>query len=100
MLINAGGASVGESKRIIISLPDTLLKEVDAIVSIEKRNRSEFIREAMKLYIREKRKVEMRESLKRGYTEMANINLALAESAFSADFNSLDLYEATLSESE
>ena len=31
-----------------------------------------------------KRKVEMRESLKKGYTEMANINLALAESAFSA----------------
>jgi CopG family transcriptional regulator/antitoxin EndoAI len=99
-LKNVGGAIVGESKRIIISLPDTLLKEVDDIVCIEKRNRSEFIREAMKVYIREKRKVEMRETLKKGYTEMANINLALAESAFSADFRSLDLYEAILSESE
>ena len=54
----------------------------------------------MKVYIRERRKIEMRETLKRGYTEMANINLTLAESAFSADFCSLDLYEAILSESE
>ena len=88
---------MGESK-VIVSLPDTLLKKSD-IVYMEKKNRSEFIREAMKLYSR-KRKVEMRESLKKGYTEMANINLALAESAFSADFHSLDLYEAILSESE
>lgn len=95
-----GGADVGELKRIIISLPDSLLKEVDSIVHIEKKNRSEFIREAMRLYIREKRKVEMRETLKQGYTEMANINLALAESAFSADFCSLDLCEAALLESE
>ncbi|MCR1898500.1 ribbon-helix-helix protein, CopG family [Irregularibacter muris] len=91
---------MAESKRIIISLPNSLLKEVDDIVQMEKKNRSEFIREAMKLYIREKRKIEIRETMKKGYTEMANINLALAESAFSADFRSLDLYEAKLSESE
>lgn len=95
-----GGAIVGQSKRIMISLPNSLLKEVDEIVSLEKKNRSECIREAMKLYIHEKKKIEIRESLKRGYTEMANINLAIAESAMSADFNSLYLYEAILSESE
>ena len=48
---------MGESKRIIISLPETLLKEVDDIVCLEKRNRSEFIREAMKVYIRERRTI-------------------------------------------
>lgn len=98
--MNVGGAIVGQSKRIVISLPDSLLQEVDEIVSMEKKNRSECIREAMKLYIREKRKIEMKESLKKGYAEMGNINLAIAESAFSADFRSLDLYEAKLSESE
>lgn len=92
--------SVGQSKRIVISLPDSLLQEVDRIVSMEKKDRSECIREAMKLYIREKRKIELKESLKKGYAEMGNINLAIAESAFSADFHSLDLYEAKLSESE
>lgn len=96
----AGGAIVAESKKIIVSLPDSLLKEVDNLVEIEKKNRSEFIREAMKLYIREKRKIEIQETMKKGYRDMANINLALAESAFSADFCSLDLYEAILSESE
>lgn len=100
MQTDVGGAIVGQSKKIMISLPDSLLKEVDEIVSLEKKNRSECIREAMKLYIQEKKKLEIRESLKKGYVEMANINLAIAESAMSADFNALDLYEAILSESE
>ncbi len=38
----------------MISLPNNLVEEVDFIVSMEKKNRSEFVKEAMKLYIREK----------------------------------------------
>ena len=55
---------MSESKRIIVSLPDSLLKEVDSIVSLEKKNRSEFIREAMILYIWERQKMEIREQWK------------------------------------
>ncbi|HLR34481.1 MAG TPA: ribbon-helix-helix protein, CopG family [Tissierellales bacterium] len=91
---------MAETKRIMVSLPDSLLEEVDFIVSMEEKNRSEFIREAMKLYIREKRKVEMCEELKNGYKEMSQINLSLAEMGFEQDMVELDIYEAKLTGSE
>lgn len=91
---------MADSKRIMISLPDSLLKEVDDIVSIERINRSEFIREAMKLYIRERNKMELREQMKKGYQEMGAINLALAELGLSLDVSSLETYEAEMAESE
>ncbi len=91
---------MAESKRIMISLPESLLKEVDYIVSMEKTNRSEFIREAMKLYIREKNKIELREKMKKGYQEMASINLALAEVGFCLDMSSLENYESEMAECE
>lgn len=91
---------MAESKRIIVSLPDSLLKEVDTIVNLEKKNRSEFIREAMKLYIRERKKMEIREQLKKGYLEMANLNLALAEHSLSEDTLSFGSYESKLAEGE
>lgn len=92
--------NVADSKRIIISLPDVLLKEVDFIVSMESTNRSEFIREAMKLYIREKNRMKLREKMKSGYQEMAAINLTLAEAGLSLDINSLESYEAEIAECE
>ncbi|OPY58259.1 MAG: Antitoxin EndoAI [Pelotomaculum sp. PtaU1.Bin035] len=65
-------------KRIMISLPDSLLAEVDRIASAEQLSRSEFIREAMKLNIEERKRRMFREQMKKGYIEMAKINLALA----------------------
>lgn len=65
-------------KRIMISLPDSLLAEVDGIVAAERLNRSELIREAMKLYISDRKRRLLREQMKMGYLEMAKINLALA----------------------
>lgn len=64
-------------KRIMICLPESLLAEVDGLANQEKLNRSEFIREAMKLYITERKRRNLREQMKRGYQEMAPINLAL-----------------------
>ncbi|WZL72174.1 ribbon-helix-helix protein, CopG family [Clostridiaceae bacterium 35-E11] len=91
---------MAESKRIIISLPNSLLQEVDDIVSMEERNRSEFIREAMKLYIRERRKIQIRETMKNGYREMGAMNLALSEMGLDLDVNALTSYEANLAECE
>ncbi|MEW6697018.1 MAG: CopG family ribbon-helix-helix protein [Bacillota bacterium] len=70
--------SQAQIKRIMISLPDSLLAEVDNIVVEERVNRSEFIREAMKLYIAERNRRILREQMKKGYLEMAKLNLALA----------------------
>ncbi|WJH37251.1 ribbon-helix-helix protein, CopG family [Paenibacillus sp. CC-CFT747] len=73
------------TKRIMISLPDNLLQEVDGIVEMENSNRSEFIRQAMKLYLMERKKRHLRESMQRGYMEMAKINLHIASEAFQAE---------------
>ncbi len=91
---------MADSKRIMISLPDSLLKEIDSIVNNENTNRSEFIRKAMQLYIREKTKVEIRERMKKGYQEMATINLSLAELGLSLDVSSLENYEVKMAECE
>lgn len=91
---------MAELKKILISLPDNLLKEVDYIVSTEKINRSEFVREAMKLYIREIRKIEMRDNMKNGYQEMAEINIKLAEMCVEIDNEQQEKYEQQLRELE
>lgn len=69
----------------MISLPDQLLKEVDGIAQLENSNRSELIRQAMRLYLSERKKRYLRESMQRGYMEMAKINLNLASEAFQAE---------------
>ncbi|MDD4801500.1 MAG: ribbon-helix-helix protein, CopG family [Syntrophomonas sp.] len=66
------------SKRIIVSISEILLSEVDSITVLDKRNRSEIVRDAIKFYL-EKRKREIRtEQMKKGYLEMAPINLTIA----------------------
>lgn len=91
---------MAELKKIMISLPEKLLNEIDCIVSHEKINRSEFVQEAMKLYLRERRKIEMRDRMRKGYSEMAQINIKLAESCFEADNEAQEKYEERLGELE
>ncbi|MBS5913604.1 MAG: ribbon-helix-helix protein, CopG family [Paenibacillus macerans] len=78
-------ANMHNTKRIMISLPAHLLQEVDGIVAMENSNRSELIRQAMKLYLNERKKRFIRESMQRGYMEMAKINLSMASEAFHAE---------------
>ena len=73
------------SKRIMISLPLTLLEEVDTVLCIEKMNRSELIREAMNFYLREKRRIRLREEMRRGYLEMARLNLVISQECFDCE---------------
>ncbi|MCQ2559328.1 MAG: ribbon-helix-helix protein, CopG family [Clostridia bacterium] len=83
---------MAQVKRIIISIPDNLLEEADDMAQSEQINRSEFIREAMRLYIAERKKQILREQLRLGYLEMAKINLALALEACYLD-NEMTLFE-------
>lgn len=76
---------MARTKRIMISLPYNLLKEIDGVVEMENRTRSEFIREAMKLYLQERKKRQIRERMQEGYMEMARLNLALANEAINAE---------------
>ena len=76
---------MSKTKRIMVSVPNHLLQEVDGIVEKENLNRSEFIREAMNLYLQERKKRNIRESMQNGYLEMAKINLNIASEAFLAE---------------
>ncbi|CAA7600695.1 Ribbon-helix-helix protein, CopG [Acididesulfobacillus acetoxydans] len=89
---------MAESKRIMISLPESLLAEVDGIVTLEKRNRSEFIREAINSVLHERRRRGIREQMRRGYQEMAQLNLAIAKELFSTEQEALEDFERTIVE--
>lgn len=69
----------------MISLPQHLLQEVDGLVEKENSNRSEFVRQAMKMYLHERKKRLIREMMQQGYMEMAKINLNIASEAFEAE---------------
>ncbi len=43
---------MAKSSRVLISLPDKFLKEVDGLADEEQRSRSELIREALRHYIK------------------------------------------------
>ncbi|HHW02430.1 MAG TPA: ribbon-helix-helix protein, CopG family [Thermoanaerobacterales bacterium] len=88
---------MADLKRIIVSLPNNLLEEVDGIVALENKNRSEFIRDAMRLYIKEREKIRVREQLKTGYMQMAEINVKLSEMGLHEDLKDFVLYETRLS---
>lgn len=87
---------MAETRRIMISLPNSLLEEVDVMVPMEYKNRSDFVIEAMKLFINEKKRIEVAEKMKEGYKEMSQINLTLAEIGLEQDILDLVIYEARL----
>lgn len=69
---------MSQLKKIWISLPDSLLSEMDRIAVSEQSRRSFIMQEAIQQYIDRRNRRLMVEQMKRGYQEMANINLALA----------------------
>ncbi|MBR3933388.1 MAG: ribbon-helix-helix protein, CopG family [Clostridia bacterium] len=87
-------------KKILISIPDTLLDETDNMAYSQNINRSEFIREALRLYIYEKKKNDIANKLKKGYEEMAKINLEHSNYCLESDNAQLQLYEDRLAECE
>lgn len=70
------------TRRIMICLPESLIEELDHMTGSENKNRSELMREAMRFYLAEKKKSRIREQMRRGYLEMAQINLAIAHEAY------------------
>jgi len=81
----------------MISIPTNLLQEVDGVVEIDNTNRSEIIRNAMKMYLSERKKRHIRESMQKGYEEMAHINLNLASEAMHAEEEAEETLEKLVS---
>ena len=87
-------------KKILISLPLETIEGIDEFASYEGVSKSEFIRRGLNEFVLGKRREKMREELKKGYVEMGEINLSLAEMCFEADNDTQLCYEEKLSECE
>lgn len=91
-----GVYNMAETRRVTLSLASNLLDQVDVMVPMEYKSRSDFVTEAIKEFINEKKKSELIEKLKQGYKEMSEINLDLAEMGLELDILDLAIYEANL----
>lgn len=88
---------MSELRQIVISLPDNLLKEADYFISLVNKNRNDFICDAMKSYLKEMQKSLIKEQLKNGYLQMAELNAQFAEIGLCEDFKDFVIYETRLS---
>lgn len=87
---------MAETRRIIVCLPESIIEEVDDIASTEKKNRSDFIQEAIYTVLLERRKAGIREQMRLGYMEMAQINLTIAADLCQVEEEATICYEKKL----
>ena len=91
---------MAENKKVLISIPENLLRELDNAVKEERTNRSDFIRKSIRFYLIEKRKIEIRNKMKSGYLEMSKINKDITEEYSEGDYEDFLSYETKLLGSE
>lgn len=75
------------SKLIIVTLSKILLSEVDYFTTMENKNRSDIVREAIQCYLDKRKREVLVEQMKNGYMEMAMINLTFACEIFDLEEN-------------
>ena len=90
-------AEYSTTSEILIRLPKQMLKELDGFVEQENMNRNEFIYRATRMYLRDRKNRLLQESMRRGYMEMAKINLAISCEACQAEYEAADTVERLVS---
>ncbi|MBQ4159301.1 MAG: ribbon-helix-helix protein, CopG family [Clostridia bacterium] len=85
-----------KNKKILLSLPEELVGELDAFAVQDGVSRSNLIRTVLAAYVTEQKKAQ----LKNGYVQMGDINLSLAEMCFEADTAVWKACEEKLAECE
>ena len=53
-------------EKIVFTLPDSLISEVDNIVQMENSNREDFAKAAFQFYITQKKKIDLKECMIKG----------------------------------
>ncbi len=84
-------------RKIEITMSQQLLNEVDGVIQQEKLALDEFISQATRMYLRERKKRHIREAMRQGYMEMAKINLHIATEAFLAEEEADDTLDRLVS---
>lgn len=80
------------TKRVMFTLPSSLLEQVDEEVEKLETNRSSLIREALEGFMADRRRRELREALKEGYLYRAQESLELAEEFYAAEQEAWERY--------
>ncbi|MBU3189394.1 CopG family transcriptional regulator [Clostridium bowmanii] len=88
------------SKKLVVNLSEKLYIEFNKALEKDSKKRSEFFREAVILYIEEKKRLSYIDEMKQGYLEMAELNLEIAGMGFEIDIKDFKEYEVKLSESD
>lgn len=88
------------NEKIEFTLPDSLISEVDYIVKMENSNREDFAKAAFQFYITQKKKIDFKEYMIKGYKEMGQINLSLAELGMTNEVSSDDSSEGKIAQGE
>lgn len=91
---------LSKSKKIKIELPEYLVEEIKLYCKQNNEKQNEFLSQAVKLYLRERKKEEVRSHLRDGYKKMAGLNQQLADEGLSSDCYSYLCYEQRLVECE
>ena len=91
---------MGEEKRVLLTLPGALLERLDRVAANKGMDRNTCIRCALQLYVGQEHKLYIRDSMVRGYVQMADINREWARSGQETEARVLEAYEALLSECE
>lgn len=74
-----GQRRVAKLKRVVVGFTEEMLSGIDSLTQETNRCRSMLIREACSIYIEERRRALLREKMRIGYLEMAELNSMLAE---------------------
>lgn len=85
-------------KEIVISLPDSVLTELEKLAEEQNKTVSDFISGLIRRECFENSKSE--EEMAEGYRQMGDLNLELAEAFLQAEEETLNWYEEKLSECE
>ncbi len=89
-----------DCKKILLSVSEATNKELSIYSKQLRISKNELIRNAIESYLSKLKSKKLTEELKKGYLDMAKINLTLAEMYFETDENDFVCYEEKLSESE
>ena len=82
-----------EQKKISITLPEDIVSDIDMLSADLHISANSLIESIVKSYLAERRRIENKAKLKKGYLEMAEINLSIATECFNSDQATQDAYE-------
>ena len=89
-----------QRKKISVTLDEDILSDIDALIDELGGTRSRAIETMVRMYLSERRRIEQKLDLIKGYSAMAEINLSIAQECFNSDQDTQDAYEHYLMECE